>query len=627
MGRKAMRIRINTIELVGTDRVVYLEPGLNIIAGPISSGKTTLLRLCRALLGSPIEGFPREVRSHVTALSGSLTIGDCEYSLSRPFTGTPTAKVDIASDREANRLPVLQKDPSSDKTYGAWLLEKLGLPRLEVPQAPTKPESARTPVSINDYLLYCMLTQEDIDTSVFGHSDPYKNSKRKYVFEILYGIYNLEIAQLQDEYREIQFRLRRVAADKEAVDRLLGGTPLENRVELERELAAAMEQCKDLEQGAISLASPPTMTSITRMLQDKVRRIDNDIHDISHMIEQTSSTIKQLRTLMAQLETQSERLTRSIVARRYLLDFEFVVCPRCGSDIGIDRDSTEVCRLCLQSPKAGLTRADLINEQDAVGGQILETRDLIQMHEQKLANLQRQIDKLSEERDRLAHDLNVQTQSYISDSADKITMVAQRRAETGSRIAQLTDYLNLIRKLDSMVVDIARLSERKDELEAKLDYATARVSDQESRIRYLDDEFRAILKEICLPGFVDPSKGVIDRETYLPILDGRRFSELSSLGLKVLVNVAHALAHQRTGIALDLALPNILFIDGLTANVGQEGLDMERIIAVYRILSEISEKLGDRLQIIAADSHIPREAEQYVRIRMSEDDRLIRILG
>ena len=143
-----------------------------------------------------------------------------------------------------------------------------------------------------------------------------------------------------------------------------------------------------------------------------------------------------------------------------------------------------------------------------------------------------------------------------------------------------------------------------------MESATARSDEQESRISLLESEFGAILEEFKLPGFIDASHVTINRENYLPILDGRRFNELSSQGLKVLVNVAHALAHQRTSIALGIPLPNILFIDGLTSNVGREGLDTERIKAVYRVLAETSEHLGYQLQIIVSDSNIPEEAER-----------------
>lgn len=115
----------------------------------------------------------------------------------------------------------------------------------------------------------------------------------------------------------------------------------------------------------------------------------------------------------------------------------------------------------------------------------------------------------------------------------------------------------------------------------------------------------------------------IDLRTYLPVLYGRRFDELSSQGLKVLVNVAHALAHQRTAAEQNIPLPNILFIDGLTSNIGHEDLDQERVEAIYRYLISLSREPGERLQVIVADNDVPSFAREFITLRLSEDDRLV----
>jgi hypothetical protein len=89
------------------------------------------------------------------------------------------------------------------------------------------------------------------------------------------------------------------------------------------------------------------------------------------------------------------------------------------------------------------------------------------------------------------------------------------------------------------------------------------------------------------------------------------------------VNVAYALTSHRTSISLDLKLPAILLIDGLTSNVGHEGFDLERKNKAYSYLIALSSEIGDRLQIIVADGNIPEEAEPFVRVRLNENDRLI----
>src|SRR5574341_513478 len=150
-----MRLRVETIRLLGTERDFEFLPGLNIIVGSIATGKTTLQRCIRGLLGSGLQNFSQETRKTITDLAGRLLIGDQKYDVVRPFVTTRTALVSIAGENEFHRLPVMQAPPNESLTYGNWLLQKLELPVLEVPSAPTQAESAPSPVTINDYLMYC----------------------------------------------------------------------------------------------------------------------------------------------------------------------------------------------------------------------------------------------------------------------------------------------------------------------------------------------------------------------------------------------------------------------------------------------------------------------------------------
>ncbi len=109
----------------------------------------------------------------------------------------------------------------------------------------------------------------------------------------------------------------------------------------------------------------------------------------------------------------------------------------------------------------------------------------------------------------------------------------------------------------------------------------------------------------------------------MPVYYGRPFAEVSSPGLATLINVSHALAHHLTAIELELKLPQILVIDGLSEHLGQEGLDPERLEAIFDLLIETSQTHRE-LQVIVVDNEVPDRARPFVRLELSEDDRLIR---
>ena len=138
------------------------------------------------------------------------------------------------------------------------------------------------------------------------------------------------------------------------------------------------------------------------------------------------------------------------------------------------------------------------------------------------------------------------------------------------------------------------------------------------------------LQQLRIPDLGQELTVKINRKTYLPEVSGRSFDELSSQGLKTLVNIAHALAHHTVAIDRDLPLPGLLILDGISANSGQEGLSFDRIRDAYRLLSRVAadESYRDALQIIAVDNELSRdivvELVQRVALELTQQDRLIR---
>lgn len=93
--------------------------------------------------------------------------------------------------------------------------------------------------------------------------------------------------------------------------------------------------------------------------------------------------------------------------------------------------------------------------------------------------------------------------------------------------------------------------------------------------------------------------------------------------MRVLVNIAYLLAHHRAALELDLPLPGLVMIDGINKNIGTAEYDAARIDDAWTQLIELSNTLGDQLQLVAAANDVPDRARPYVRLTLSADDRLI----
>ncbi len=300
------------------------------------------------------------------------------------------------------------------------------------------------------------------------------------------------------------------------------------------------------------------------------------------------------------------------------------MCPRCGSEVSTDRGTDDHCYLCLQQPHVkSVGREELAKEQDRLEQQIVETQDLMRAHRERMRSLRAELEGLEGQRSALEHELDFRMRSFVSRSASAIAGEARKRAELNERLKRFRDYLSLFGRRAEVVARVRELEEEERELEVAIDAASSSATNFEEHVRYLEERFRFALERFKVPHFKNAGYTGIDRSTYKPVVEGRLFDQLQSPGFVTLVNIAHAIAHQMTAIECDLALPNILLVDGISNNLGTTGLDQERLDAVYDYLLELGDEYGDRLQIIVADNRVPQRALDRVRVRLSEQDKLI----
>lgn len=616
-----MRLQIESMSLLGTSRHIDFTAGINAIVGGMSGGKTATVSCIRALLGSTVNVVPElEGRS----VAGTLLIGERRFRIIRRLVTTSTAKVEIAEigTQNAWRLPAAKIESGYDQTYRDWLLDMLQLPHVRVPSSPSDTASRMVPVSINDYLMYCILKQNEIDDSVFGTPDNHdKNIKRRYVFEILYGIFSPEAAGLRERLREVSAELNALTADTTTLERLLDNTAFASRAALEVAHQEASQQLRDVRaatrsasRGAISIAV--TMREQIADTEVNLAAIDRDLH-----AERASG--ESLQRLHDQLIAQSRRLTRSLVAERLLSDYEFHTCPRCGSSVP-DRGDLDTCRLCLQTPPSVPTPAELSAEQDRVIEQVAETRTLIERSVRRVDTLRDVRANLIARRVSLGAQLDQATASFIADHADDLRATAATEARLEERVKHLDDYLELHRNLGAQQERVAVLEQEQDDITGRID--AARHSDPEIglRLQRLDETFESVLRAFDVPRFDRQPGSHIHRKTYLPIVDGRPFMKLQSQGVEVLVNVAHVLAHQIVALTeASTNLPNLLVIDGISSNVGREGVDLTRLKNMYLTLQRAVAEHPKELQIILTDNDPPPIDGIHVALRLSDTDRLV----
>lgn len=627
-------IRIHRIDLIGGRRTIDFTDDFSVISGSITTGKTTIVRLIRALLGRVPGHLPPETGS-VRSVRGRITFGASLWEIDRPLVATKSAMVSLSRREPGDedeperivdtlRIPAERPTATEPLTYLEWLLERLGIPSVAVPRARTQVTSEASPVTINDWLLYCIVRDDEIDTTVFGHRDPFVDRKRRAVFELNYGIYDAETAELQAQLRSVELRLGDLDRSNEAVRTFLKDTPFSSLDNIDEQSAVTEALIAELDARSQEIADEGIQQTQSQVLRQQLSVLEERLESATAAARAAARSLSELEELRQTLTTQSDRLTRAIVADEWLVDFDFVVCPRCGTAVEANRSDDDHCYLCLQEPQDGSFHEELIVEQERIASQIVETQSLIDLRRDELEALQAEAVAVRDQTGAANTELDRRTAEFLSQRSEAMVVEARQRAGLEGRLQQLAEYRQLLaRYTDSEGQRVALEEERADLMDALAQHE--RLSDRSEQLLLdLEARFLDYLQRLHVSLSDLPLTAAINRTTYLPEVTGRPFDELSSQGLTVLVNVAHALAHHTVSLDHNLPLPSLLVLDGLSNNVGHEGFDLARRDDTYRLLMEEVEKYSGRLQVIALDNDVPEFAVEAVAATLTPEDRLVR---
>ncbi|MGC0403360.1 RNA polymerase-binding transcription factor DksA [Streptomyces sp. SAI-126] len=624
------RLMVLELDLVGGNRRVILGPGLNFVHGTITTGKTTFVRLIRALLGTVPDDLPAET-SVIDSLKATICTAGKVWVVNRPLTTTRTAPVDVVeSNPPANEEGIAIRLPAAgaSASFGRFLQDQLGIPAVSVPQAKSKPAGNLTSVTMTDWLGYCIVTGDEIDSQVFGHLHPFRNQKRKWIFELAYGLYDSVLAQLAADLNLVNSKIAAMEHEEDFQQKFLSGTPFANQQALESQINEIEQALNAVDLGGSEVAEEASLVNDVGRLRSSLLTARAYSIQLADELKRNAGQLTDLEDLLSQLRSQFSRLTRAVVSDEWLVDFDFVVCPRCGSDVAATRTDHDHCYLCLQPPQQGASRDAFLAEQDRIMAQVQETEAIIASRKKAITELASRLETQRRQEVFLSEQLNAATNSYISDSASQLQELAARKSHLLAERAKLEEYRTVLERFHETAKSKRELEEERQEIEAAIERRDFSASAAEANIEALESRMKEYLERLNIPLFGESLSVAINRNTYLPEISGRTFNELSSQGLKTLVNVAHSLAHHTVAIDRGIPLPGLLVLDGLSANAGRKGFDVERIQDMYRLLLEVADQYSESLQIVAVDNDAPAVFDDVLNakvvLHLTPQDKLIR---
>jgi hypothetical protein len=629
----AGRLEFTRLILVSAARnyEVKFHAGVNIIAGPISTGKTSILELLDYACGAKSPPSYPEL-SKCSEVIVEAVVGGEVLAIRRALHGMNAkawlyqGSLDQVLSGEAEGVELSARHVSEAPSVSAEILKRLGLGAFKVKTAPSKDASETSSFSLRDLLLLVYVDQDRMGSKTsFFEDDHFHANKWRAAFEICHGIFDAAAAATADALRAAEKEhddLVRYLAD---VRRFLDQFKVPRIAELEEErtktadlIVGARAEIARLRADERSRLGENTQLAIRR------NRLAESEKALTARIDELRRNAKQLGRLRVQYERELEQWRFLEESEAILGSIPVSRCPACFQDVSLVHNP-EQCHLCRQALQKGEKEVSLSNRVRAASRRITDLDAYVKDVEGTIRGLEQQRLALEKERSSLdgvlrriqASTLLAETRAIVEANEtlsaletrrrriDEHVMYRKRAAGEGSALLALEERIRQLREVDRLARE-HRMS-------------------PEAVIGDLSAWYQALLSDIRFP---ELREAAIDKGSYRPLVRGQPYRELSSKGAISLAVAAWHLALMEYALKSESPsqFPCLLMLDSPLSHVGRDTSDPEfrdqkLVDGFYAVLARLHER-RDRFQMLICDNRPPAAAREMVSVEFTGDPRV-----
>ncbi|MEV5282952.1 hypothetical protein [Streptomyces sp. NPDC052811] len=602
-----LRIVSLTVTTAEAEQTYRFDRPATVITGPIGTGKSSLLMLFKHALGGSAMLTPA-VRQNVLSVQAEVVAGGEHVVLRRAIEGDAADTVDLLDPRSLTlerSLPLRAGDGLT--TLSDHLLDALGFPREQVA---ARREGAARPqnLTFNDLYAYVYLQAREIDRQVVGHLDSWFGTKRRELFRLMFGLTDSALMELKRTTSQLLDKLKARTAEHSNVSAFLAASDPRSDDELRAELMQLRDTLERAESGLASLRTEleeqtAADTSLRQELQNAIRAARQAEEEVSA----AADLVEARHAVVAQVHLDLSRLARSATAIEQLSPFEFVVCPRCIQSLAARAVEDGHCLVCLQPDPvdADVDPAAIDETRMALQQQLEDAQRIQQSDETHLQTAQERSQQLSFVVASLRRQLDAQTRDAVAPRFDAIAEASSRVAGLKATIDAITQLRESWARVRTIDADIRSIKAERSRVNKAIKAKSEQLKTSQTLVDDLSTEFGRLLTGWNLP-WVDTA--VIDRDTYLPVVNGQPFESLqaSGGGIATSVNLAYSLTLLAFGLDhSEVLAPSLLVIDSPRKAFGNNESDRQRAAEIYSRFRTLADAYGERLQLIIADNDPP----------------------
>jgi len=623
-----MKVRFKHLRLTckESEEFIDLDHHISFFHGQISAGKSSIARLIDYCLGGNIENTPAIKQELVSAeLMGNFNKSDIIFERKYPSNQIQVTWI----DKEGKKYSVLApKEPNNTPIWGEdvynlsdLIFNFLGLSPLKVRRSKSDPGSPLIRLSFRDFMWYCYLDQDNLDSSFYKLEDQFRKLKSRDVMKFIVGYYNEKLNGLEIQLEKIKkVRLTKKETIKQIIS-FVNEYGFKSVKEIEDEMQK-ITNCvnqwtkKIQDQESIYLEN----THFVDELRDQLRDMDIVFDKETQIKKDLEYKIDIEKSLESEMISSKFKMARHETASHILSGVKFEICPECGLSITPQQPLNEdVCPLCknkkIDNKNSSLSKFKPM--YDEINSKITELGESIKRHEEAYKKQLSIIEELKEEKLTLDKKLNIELKSYDSAYITRIRELERNIATNQEKYRNIEKIYIYLKSIDDLRVEVKTLEVELDNLENEIKNERSGLTNAQNIITEIQDFLLETLTIIKVPGLSKEDQIEINLKTWIPSIfpQGEKslkwdFYNAGSGGKKTLLNVSYALSIHKITEKFNLPLPTFLIIDTPMKNIGEE-INQEIFKSFYSFLYKLAEEEMLNTQFIIIDKEfIPPESKK-----------------
>ena len=611
-----MKIHFNTLYITCKQSIeeIDLSHHITFFHGKVSSGKSTIARLIDFCLGGEIENTPA-VSKELIKVRLDLIIGKYDVIIERDKNGNDALVSWVDNDSSEHfriNMPVRATSQLifkesiyclSDLIFYFWDMDVLKVTKNNTVN------SILERLSIRNFLWYCYLKQEKLDSSFYRFEESYNLRTTRQTIRFILGYVNQKLVELESNLAKTRESKSAKQSTIAELSQFLSGfnITIEDIEEGLSRTKCDLEYAEGERSKLLGNYKYDTHTSDTKRI--KIIKTGESITNNQIIAQDLNDKITKLNSLRLELVSSLYKIDRTIGSNKIFSNQVYKTCPCCGK-IVIEKLDDTICLLCKQpnTPDSNYEVFEFAKKDTEV--RIKDIENSIENLEKQFNRINNTLVKQIAHKKTLDIALNEELKTYESSYMSQIR-------EFDCTISLLRERIRNLLINKAMPKEISKLQDEFDKLESKESRLKDLIRGEEQKImqadtfvKELEETFAITLKEVGVPGVGKSDSIRIDTKKWtIKIIpnDDRDlewgFSEAGSGGKKTLINVCFLLSIHIVAEKNMLDLPNIIIIDTPMKNIDKE-VNRDLFDNFYNYLYKVSESLLANTQIIIVDNAI-----------------------